>query len=133
MKAIRVIQLIWAALLVTLLFIELLAVNVVANGLLLLLAITYLFACIVIALGSNRVAWLIAVLVPVIFCARSLAMVTRDVVAFAKDDPLYLDSPATIYIVVVYALLFVFPSLILIVLFWRQRSALRDLLIPSAT
>ena len=133
MKAIRVIQLIWAGLLVTLLFIELLAVNVVANGLLLLLAIIYLFACIIIALGSNRVAWLIAVLVPLIFCARSLTMVARDVVAFAKDDPLYLDSPATIYIVVVYALLFVLPSLILIALFWRQRSALRALLIPPAT
>ena len=133
MKAIRVIQLIWAGLLVTLLFIELLAVNVVANGLLLLLAIIYLFACVIIALGSNRVAWLIAVLVPLIFCARSLTMVARDVVAFAKDDPVYLDSPATIYIVVVYALLFVFPSLILIALFWRQRSALRALLIPPAT
>ena len=132
MKAIRLIQLVWAALLVTLLLSGSLRAEVVTVGPFLVLAVIYLVACIL-ALGSTRLAWVAALVVPVIVCARYLLMVVVNVVAYAKDDPLYLDSPATIYIVMFSALFFVLPSLVLMVLFWRERSALRALLIAPTT
>jgi hypothetical protein len=132
MKAIRLIQLAWAGLLVTLLLAGSLSAEVVTGGPFLALAVIYLLACIL-ALGSSRLGWVAALVVPVIICARWLPMVALNVIAFAKDDPLYLDSPGTIYVVGIYALLFVFPALALVTLFWRHRTTLRALLIGATT
>jgi len=136
MKAIRLIQLIWAATLVAILMT--LSVNALVNaqsvkGLpFLLLAVLYLFACIR-AWGPSRVAWVVALVTPVVICARWLPMVLVNVVAFVRDDPLYLDSPATIFIVAIDALILLVPSLVLIALFWRERTALQALFIAHGT
>ncbi len=130
MKAIRLIQLIWAVTLVGILVT--LSVNALVNaqsvqGLpFLLLTVVYLSACIR-AWGSSRIAWVIALVVPVVICARWLPMVAINLFAFVRDDPLYLDSPGTIFIVAIYALLLVIPSLVLLVLFWLKRAALQAL------
>ena len=73
--------------------------------------------------------WVVALVVPVVICARWLPMVALNLVAFARDDPLYLDSPGTIFIVAIDALVLIVPSLILIALFWRQRADLQALFI----
>ena len=128
MKAIRLIQLIWAAALVAILAALSLNAPTVKGLPFLLLAAVYLLACIR-AWGSSRVAWVVALVAPVIICARWLPMVILNVVAFVRDDPLYLDSPATIFVVAIDALVLVVPSLVLIALFWRRRTALQALFI----
>jgi hypothetical protein len=128
MKAIRLIQLIWAATLVAILAALSLNAPTVKGLPFLVLAAVYLFACIR-AWGSSRAAWVVALVAPVVICARWLPMVLLNVVAFVRDDPLYLDSPATIFIVAIDALVLVVPSLVLIALFWRQRTALQALFI----
>ena len=128
MKAIRVIQLLWAGLLLILLLAEALAVELVATETLLVLAIIYLIAGIF-ALGSNRIVWVIALVMPVIISATA----ALNAVAVSKDKSLYLDSRAVIYIVVANTLLFLLPCLILFAQFWRHRTALRSLLrVPAA-
>jgi len=128
MKAIRLIQLIWAAALVAILAALSLTGSTVKGLPFLVLAAVYLLACIR-ARGSSRAAWVVALVAPVVICARWLPMVLLNVVAFVRDDPLYLDSPATIFIVAIDALILVVPSLVLIALFWRQRTALQALFI----
>jgi len=127
-KAIRLIQLVWAAALVAILAV--LSLNAAtAKGLpFLVLTAVYLLACIR-ARGSSRVAWVVALIAPVVICAIWLPMVLLNVVAFVRDDPLYLGSPATIFIVAIDALVLVLPSLVLIALFWRQRAALQALFV----
>ena len=131
MKTIRILQLIWAGLLLPLLFADALSVELIAVGPLLALALVYVVACIL-ALGSSRIAWFVVVVVPIVILARGLLTVGINVAAFARHDPLYLNSPATIYVVIVDALLFVFPSAVLIAMFWRERRSVRALLSAPA-
>lgn len=131
-KTIRILQLVWAGLLFPLLFVDALSVELVAIWPLLALALVYVFACIL-ALGSSRIGWLVAFGVPIIIFTRALLMVGSNVAAVARHDPLYIDSPATIYVVVIDALLFMLPSAVLIALFWRERAPLRGLLSAPRT
>ena len=131
MKTIRILQLIWAGLLLPLLFLDALSLELVAVGPLLVLALVYVVASIL-ALGSSRIAWFVVVAVPIVILARGLLTAGINVAAFARHDQLYLNSRATIYIVLIDALLFVLPSAVLIALFWRERTSLRALLSAPA-
>jgi hypothetical protein len=75
------------------------------------------------ALRGRVWALLLVIGAAVIVLARWLPMVIVNVDMFLRDDPLYLDSPATILIVAIYAVLLVGPALILVMLYlvqWRK-------------
>jgi hypothetical protein len=122
MKAIRVSQLLWAGLLFFLLMADALAVELVATETLLVLAIMYVVASIF-ALGSNRIVWLVTLLMPVILFVTA----ALHALAVSTDKSLYINSRAVLYIVVANTLLFLLPCLILLAQFWRHRTALRSL------
>lgn len=61
--------------------------------------------------------------VPVFLVALwSLPMVIYNVYAFISEHPLYLDSPATIFVVGIYALFFTLPSLVTLYGYWLARQ-----------
>ena len=126
MKTIRSVQLIWATALVAISVG--LSVNAPEPNRLAFLGVAcvYLLACIA-AVQSSRVAWIISILVPIVICALWLPMVVVSLIAYAKGDPRYRDSPATILVVAVEAVVFAAPALLLVILFWRQRAALTAL------
>ena len=122
MKAIRLSQLLWAGLLLVLLFADALAVELIATGPLLVIAVIYLLTSIF-ALGSNRIVWSIAVAMPVIIGAAAVL----NVVAISKEKSQYLDAHAIMYMVFSNTVLFLLPILILFSQFWRHRTELRTL------
>ena len=116
-----------------LLFIDALAFQLASSGPILLLTLLYVFVCIV-AIGSNRTAWLVALTVPAIFCIRGLFLIGVNVVAYARNDlPPYFNGRVVLSIVVFSAIVFVAPSVALITLFWRHRRALGTLVRPPVT
>jgi len=126
LKAIRVSQLVWAGLLLTLLFFDAFATELVATGTLLVLALIYVIVAIL-ALGSNRIVWLSTLVVPVILCATAAVNVVRVI----RDEP-YVSERVIAYVVVGNTLLFLLPFLLLLALFWRQRAAVGALLRASS-
>lgn len=105
-----------------LLMADALAVGLVATGTLLVFTLVYLVAS-MFALGSNRIVWGVALTMPVIFCA----MAAFHALAVSKDESLYINLRAILYIVVANTLLFLVPCLILLAQFWRHRTALGSL------
>jgi hypothetical protein len=79
------------------------------------------------ALRRRSWALLISIGVAVVLLIRWLPMVLINFGMYFQDDRLYVDSPATIFIVAIYALLFALPALILCVLYavqWRKVTSL---------
>ena len=75
------------------------------------------------ALRGNRLAVAVTIVASVWFAVRWAPMVGLNAWMFATDHPLYLDSPGTILIVAIHAVLFALPgaSLVLLYLFqWRN-------------
>ncbi len=62
------------------------------------------------AIRKNRVAVILVFIFSGLFMLRWLPMVMFNFYLMGIDDPVYLDSPATGVIVIIYALLFAFPS-----------------------
>lgn len=62
------------------------------------------------AIRKNRVAVILVFIFSGLFMLRWLPMVMFNFYLSSIDDPVYLDSPATILVVFIYALLFAFPS-----------------------
>jgi hypothetical protein len=62
------------------------------------------------AVRQNRVAVIVVFIFSGLFMLRWLPMVIFNFFLMGIDDPVYLDSPATGLIVIIYALFFAFPS-----------------------
>jgi len=60
---------------------------------------------------SKRWAWWASGIPMTIFLALSVPMVVYNCYLFITNDDLYLDSPATIFVVAIYTILFVIPAL----------------------
>lgn len=92
-------------------------------------ALSVFVAVAFLALRGKRWALLFSLCVAILLLVRWLPMVVVNFWMFFTDHPLYLDSPATIFVVAVNAMLFAVPALVLVGLFsaqWRQvREALR--------
>jgi hypothetical protein len=87
----------------------------------------YAFAC-MFAVGTHRIAWLIALTVPLFFLLRGLLLIAVNAFAYATHDlPADFNGRVVISIVVFSAVVFVAPSVVLITLFWRHRTVLRAL------
>lgn len=92
------------------------------------LALAVLFVGLSVA-ALFRSRWSIALVVAValLTAIRWAPLVAVNAWMFATDDPLYVNAPATIYIVATHAVLFAIPSLVLLVLYaaqWRTVSGL---------
>lgn len=74
------------------------------------------------ALLKNRWAIAISVLVAIILMLRWLPMVIINTWMFISGHELYQDSPATILVVLSYAIVFAIPSTILNILYFVNRK-----------
>ncbi len=70
--------------------------------------------------GSRRFLQL-SVFLPALLVAITAPMVILDIFAFLTGHPLYLDSPGTIFVVLVIAIMVTLPSIVLLVVFWTCR------------
>lgn len=78
------------------------------------------------ALHRRRAALIINVVVAALLLIRWLPMVSLNFYMFASGHELYLDSPATIFVVAIYAILFAFPACLLCSLYFIQRKVLLE-------
>ena len=69
------------------------------------------------ALRHKRWAIIISIIVAFLLMIRWLPMVIMNGWMFITGDELYLDSPATIFIVLIYTVLFAIPSTVLSVIY----------------
>ena len=89
----------------------------------LLVALSAFIAVAFLAVRGNRWALALSICVAVLLLVRWLPMVVVNFWMFFTNHPLYLDSPATIFIVGINAILFAIPATILVALLsfqWRQ-------------
>lgn len=85
-------------------------------------ALTYVGVSFV-ALRGRVWALLTSIGVAAVLLVRWLPMVVTNFRMYLEDHPLYLDSPGTILIVAINAVLFVIPALLLLLLYlfqWRK-------------
>ena len=80
------------------------------------------------AIRRNRWAVLVAVLVACFLTARWLPVVGVNLWMLITGHELYRDSPATIFIVLINAAVFMFPSTVVCVLYYLNRKELWQLL-----
>jgi len=64
----------------------------------------------------------LSIIPPVLAFLITAPLVTYNFYAFATKDTLYLDSPATMFIVAILALLVTLPSFMLLVIYWLNRN-----------
>jgi hypothetical protein len=86
----------------------------------------------IMALRRNRWAVVVVVLVAALLLIRFLPPVLLNGWMFLRQDPLYLDSPGTILVVALSAMVIAFPALILVGSYAYRWRALRALIRSSA-
>ncbi|HQM99675.1 MAG TPA: hypothetical protein PLL36_01295 [Candidatus Hydrogenedentes bacterium] len=77
---------------------------------------------------NNRIAWWISLPIPAIYLFLYLPGVVLNIVLFLAGNEKYLDSPATIFIVLIYALVFVLPPLAIYYGLFRNRKVFLQIL-----
>jgi hypothetical protein len=88
-----------------------------------LLGLIALYAFLITSLHQRkRWAWWLCWIPPIIALVLAGPNVIYNVVLYFRDDPRYLDSPGTILIVSVNAVLFVLPALCILGLLLRVRT-----------
>lgn len=95
-----------------------------SRGVMLALATVYAIVAIF-TLRQQRRAVAVSVVVASILMVRWLPMVGVNFWMFITRNELYQDSPATIFIVAVYALVFAVPATLLCTLYFMKRRNLR--------
>jgi len=70
--------------------------------------------------GCRRVLQL-SVFPPALLVALSAPMVIWNVFAFLTGHPLYVDSPGTILVVLVVAMMVTLPSIVVLAVYWARR------------
>lgn len=130
LKATLILNLLWSALILASAGYLLLQRGGAGSWLPLALSLTFfLNTC---AAFHSRLALLLVLVFTLLFLLRWLPMVAVNVWMFSTDHPLYLDSPGTIMIVAVYAVLFAIPALIFSIAYLLQwRSLLAALRKPT--
>lgn len=91
-------------------------------GLTVILAATFYTLAAVATYRRKRWAWW-ASLVPAVICASLVGPnVLYNLYAFGSGHPLYADSPGTILIVGIYAVVFLFPAIAVVWLLAKVRA-----------
>ena len=133
LKLVKAIQITWSFLLLLIFGVASMRGFITEDG----VAYTHLFLFLVsmVYIGAafqcqynNRVAWWMAIPVPALFLLMYLPMVLHNFALFFAGDALYLDSPATIFVVVIDALVFVMPALIIYYGLLLERKAIAGIL-----
>ena len=70
---------------------------------------------------KSRIGWAYSFLPPLLALYFAGPDIVANAIAFAMDDPMYVDSPATIFIVAIQALFCLVPAILLILLLLRAR------------
>jgi hypothetical protein len=65
----------------------------------------------------------VSIIPPAIIFLLSAPMVLYNCYAFITGHTLYKDSPATIFVVAIYAIIFTLPSFLVLMAYWRHRHA----------
>ena len=76
---------------------------------------------------GSRLAWTVSVLPPMFVFFNMGYFVVRNYTASVSGHELYVDSPGTIYVVLINFLLGVVPAFLLLILFWINRYSLIDM------
>jgi hypothetical protein len=69
-------------------------------------------------------AWWASLAMPVFIVVNTAPNIVYNFILFLRDDPLFQDSPGTIYIVGISALLFLVPAVTLFVMLLAKRRTL---------
>ena len=70
---------------------------------------------------GSRLFLRLSVIPPALLVILSAPMVIWNVFAFLTGHPLYLDSPGTILVVVVFAMMVTVPSIGVLLVYWARR------------
>jgi hypothetical protein len=87
-----------------------------------ILAFFYFIASIIIILWNIRIAWLFSVLTTMLFFILFFPVVALNFLMFVMGHELYKDSPATIFAVISWCMLFVVPTSVILFLVWKNRE-----------
>lgn len=98
-----------------------------SRAILLALSVTYA-AVSFFALTGKRWAIVVSVVIAILLMIRWLPMVAINVWMFISGHELYRDSPATIFVVLSYAVVFAIPSTVLCGLYFAQRRQIWGIL-----
>lgn len=79
-------------------------------------------------LAGRRWAIVVSIIAAILLMVRWLPMVAVNIWMFITGHPLYQDSPGTIFIVAIYAVIFAIPSTLLCGLYLAQRRTVWKLL-----
>ncbi len=120
MKVLFVLQGIWSLLWVAL------SVSALSKGLSISVVTTALVATFYVVatfglLAKSKYAWAYSFVPPVMALYSAGPDIVANVYAFAVDDPLYVDSPLTIMVVGLEALIVMVPAIVLLLLLLRAR------------
>lgn len=82
-----------------------------------------IYCCVFLVTFSHHIRWMRLVIVPpLLICLTAAPIIAYNVFLFAAKDRLYLNSPATIFVVLVFALLTLLPSALVLSLYWFNRK-----------
>jgi len=123
MKASFIINIIWSLVMVIAFASLLFGEYSHAKAMIFSLGLVY-FALAILAFRGNRWAIILSVLTAFLLMLRWLPMVLVNAWMFITGHPLYLDSPGTILIVILYAAVFAMPATLLSVLYGIQYKKL---------
>lgn len=82
---------------------------------------------------NNRIAWWVALPIPALFLFMYLPLVVLNFTLFLSGHERYQDSPATIFIVVLYALVMVLPASFIYYGMFRERRTVAAILFRKGT
>ncbi len=128
----KVAQLIWAAF-----FVVTIGLRAFASGSFMgvafgAISIAYLAAALA-CLTNSKAGWIVALAVPILPLLRWTPMVVMNFWMFFTGHELYKDSPATIFIVAINAIMFVLPGLLIYLCLFLDRKRLLSVIFPSVT
>ena len=128
----KAVQILWAGLFVITIGLRALASESATGVTIGVFSVAYLIAAIA-CLANVRVGWIVAILIPILPLLRWTPMVAVNFWMFFTGHELYQDSPATIFIVAINAIIFVVPGLLIYVCLFLDRHQLFAVLWPPAT
>ncbi|TWU35191.1 hypothetical protein Q31b_52870 [Novipirellula aureliae] len=132
MAVAKFVQLLWAAF-----FVLTIGLRAIASGSLLgvsfgVVSVVYLVATLA-CLANSRLGWIVALAVPILPLLRWTPMVVINFWMFFTGHELYQDSPATIFIVAINAIMFVLPGLLIYLCLFLDRKRLLAAMRPPVT
>lgn len=129
MVAAKILQIIWAAFLVSIFGILTLASPSLVGVTFGVISIVYFVATLACLANSIR-GWIVALAFPILPLLRWTPMVVVNTWMFFTGHELYRDSPATIFVVATYAVIFVIPGFLIYLCLILDLKRLLAVLLP---